>query len=174
MIKAKSGSLAEKINFEKPKKIEVKSLEQAASVDTPPQEERISKSNFFKTNIKYLKNSLPYYWHTGEKKIALGAGAIGVVVSILFLIVTVGQNAIVLILALMADKVMVLALLLYLFFVRQIGAIQIFMGKIDAFFLENFIYILIGILLNRVIINVVAEKVFKYNLIDNKSNSDKY
>jgi hypothetical protein len=47
------------------------------------------------------------------------------------------------------------------------------MGKIDAFFLENFIYILIGILLNRVIINVVAEKVFKYNLIDNKSNSDK-
>jgi len=140
VIEAKSGSFAKKINFERPKKVAAVSLEQTVSTDTPAQEETSHESNFFKTNIKYLKNSLPHYWYTGEKKIALGAGAIGVVLSMLFLVIAVGTNAIVLILALMADKLMVLALLLYLFFIRQIGVIQPFMGGIDAFFLENFIY----------------------------------
>lgn len=127
------------------------------------------KSKFPKINIKYLKNSLSFYWHTGEKKIALGAGGIGILLSILFLVVTVGTNGIALIFAIIADKLIAWGLLLYIFFIRNIIPSEMVLQEIDTYFLEYLIYIVIAILLNRMIINLVAEKIFAYNLVDSKS-----
>lgn len=164
LIKVKSNSLIAKINFERFTKI---------VSDTFLKYGKSLKSKFPKINIKYLKNSLSFYWYTGEKKIALGAGAIGILLSILFLVVTVGANGIALIFAIIADKLIIWGSLLYIFFIRNMIPLEMISDRIDAFFMQYFIYALIAILLNRMIVNLVAEKVFAYNLIDNKSRQIK-
>jgi len=159
-LKVIKDSVEAKINFGKHKKNE-----------TETSDEMNSTTKFPKIDTKYLKNSLPYYWYTGEKKIAISAGTIGIVISILFLFVTIGTNAISLILVFIADKLMAWGLLLYIFYIRDI--IPVGTDAIDNYFIENFIYILIAILINRVIVNLVAENFFNYNLIENKSNNNK-
>jgi len=122
--------------------------------------------------LKYLKYSLPYYWYTGEKKIAMGAGTIGLVLSTLFLIVMVGTSAVSLLFVLIFDKLMLTALIFYLFFIRNIVPIDMITDAIDNLFIENFIYISIAMIVNRIVVNIVAEKLFGYKLESDREDEN--
>ncbi len=112
--------------------------------------------NFF----KYLKNGLLFYWYTGEKKIAVTGFFLSSIINLILLFLTVGNFGIIIfILMLIMDHLIILFLAVYLIIRNFIQ-----FDFLDSLVIENIFILLICLFINRLVINLTAEKIYKYNL----------
>ena len=108
--------------------------------------------------FRYIKRSFLSYWYLGYKKVAVTGGIIGLVVNSLFLyFISAHESAFILVLLLLTDYFMTVLVVIYIFFIRNIISF-------DEFFIKYFIILLFGLLINRIIVNLVAEKIYKYKI----------
>ncbi|RLA82653.1 MAG: hypothetical protein DRG78_06605 [Epsilonproteobacteria bacterium] len=120
------------------------------------------KINKLSILIQYIRHGILYYWYTGDKKIAILGGITGSLINITFLSVVSGGSALLLVLLLLFDHLLIIICLMYIIFLRNLALLPT--EKIDSFFMENFIYLAIGWIINRVITNLIAEKFFQKEL----------
>ena len=110
-----------------------------------------------KNLFKYLKNGLLFYWYTGNKKIAS-------IINLGLLFITVGGAGMVyFILMLIMDHLIILFLAFYLI-VRNFIPLESLQNVLDSVIIENFVILLICWIINRVVINLTAEKIYKYKI----------
>lgn len=117
-----------------------------------------------KNLFKYLKNGLLYYWYTGNKRIAITGFLIASIINLGLLFITVGGTGMVyFILMLIMDHLIILFLAFYLI-VRNFIPLESLQNVLDSVIIENFMILLICWIINRVVINLTAEKIYKYEL----------
>lgn len=118
-----------------------------------------------KNLFKYLKNGLLFYWYTGEKEIAVTGFLIASILNLLLLYITVGGFGIIyFIIMLIMDHLIVLCLAFYLIIRNYIPDLVLNNLNLDSFIFENLLILLGCWLINRIIINLTAEKMYKYEL----------
>ena len=165
-----------KIKKEDRKKVELEDVSientQSGIEKVPKEDSKFKIPKFNMRYIKYLKNSLAFYWHTGEKKLALVSGGVAILFSSIVLLIEAGGSAFVLIMMLFFEKLLVIFFTLYLLIFRSFMP-SVFTHFIDKFFIPYIGIMILLLILDRVIINIVAEKFFGYDLINNKPKNNR-
>ena len=116
-------------------------------------------------SLKYLKKGLLFYWYTGERKIAIIGFLIASILNLFLLYITVGGFGIIyFILMLIMDHLTILCLAFYLIIRSYIPDLVLNNLSLDSFIFTNLLILVVCWLINRVIINLVAEKLHKYEL----------
>ena len=118
-----------------------------------------------KNLFKYLKNGLLYYWYTGNKRISITGFLIASIINLFLLYITVGGFGIIyFIIMLIMDHLIILCLAFYLIIRNYIPDLVLSNLNLDSFIFENLLILLGCWLINRIIINLTAEKIYKYEL----------
>jgi hypothetical protein len=113
--------------------------------------------------LKYFKNGLLFYWYTKERKIAITGFLIASIINLGILFVTIGGTGIIyFILMLIMDHLIILCLAFYLMLRNYIP--DVVCSILDSVVLKNLLILLVCWLISRIVINLVAEKFFKYDL----------
>jgi len=128
------------------------------------QENEIQEDSIFKICYRYLKNSIPYYWYTGKKDIAIAGFLATVAIDGLFLYMTVGSSVVILIFMLLMDKMIAIFLVLYLLFIRNLLPLETITNYVDGYILETVVFFIVAALLQRVIVNLIAKFYFNEEL----------
>lgn len=114
--------------------------------------------------FKYFRNSLLFYWYTGEKKIAISGFLLASSINLLILYMTIGGVGIIyFILMLIMDHLIILFLAFYLI-IRNYIPFDLLQNTLDSVIIENFLILLLCWVINRMVINFTAEKIYKYKL----------
>ena len=121
-------------------------------------------SSGLKTYYGYLKNSIPYYWYTGKKDIAISGFLATLAVDGMFLHETVGASAILLIFMLIMDKMVLVLVGVYFLFIRTLLPFEKLAEYIDGYILETMLFFVIAALAQRVIVNAIAKFYFNEKL----------
>ena len=117
-----------------------------------------------KNLFKYLKNGLLFYWYKNNKKIAITGFLIASIINLCFLFIIVGGvGMIYFILMLIMDHLIILFLAFYLI-VRNFIPLESLQNVLDSVIIENFVILLICWIINRVVRNLTAEKIYKYKI----------
>lgn len=115
--------------------------------------------------FRYLKNGMLFYWYTGERRIAVTGFLIASILNLLLLYITVGGFGIIyFIIMLIMDHLIVLCLAFYLIIRNYIPDLVLNNLNLDSFIFENLLILLGCWLINRVVVNLTAEKIYKYEL----------
>ncbi|QEZ88363.1 putative membrane protein [Aliarcobacter cibarius] len=115
--------------------------------------------------FKYLKNGLLFYWYTGNKRIAITGFLIASIINLFLLYITIGGFGIIyFIIMLIMDHLIILCLAFYLIIRNYIPDLVLNNLNLDSFIFENLLILLGCWLINRIIINLTAEKIYKYEL----------
>lgn len=111
--------------------------------------------------LKYFKHSVNFYWHTGNKKIAVLGAVAGASINLITLLPVLGESAFIFIIAVfLADFFLIIISIVYFMFTPAILHNEI----IDEYFVIFYICMIIALLFNRFITNFLAEKFFQYDL----------
>lgn len=109
---------------------------------------------------KYLKHSIYFYWYTDHKNIAITGAVIGSLINFLVLFASAGPNAAAFVLLILLDNAMFAILLIYII-LRNFFGMPGWFDENAALVILGFI---IGWLVNRFVVNFLAERYFKYEI----------
>ena len=111
----------------------------------------------------YVRRGILFYWYTGQRRLAIASASVTTILYLDVLWVLGAKSLFALVLLLMMDHLLIISMVLYVIVVRPLFP-GFLAGELDAFVASYWLIIVAGWVGNRVITNVVASRLFGFDI----------